>query len=95
MWLKLALLLIIGVPALYFALRFALLGAYRGIVLQYIPMGGSKEDAATGMAAVGIGLYSAAMACLILFAAEYLVVWMFPETVAAARIWLSRVFGFS
>lgn len=75
---KLALLAIFGLPALFYGLRYATLGAYRGIVLRRVPMGDEESDAATGLAALAIGVYSLVMAGLMLMAMGYLVAWLLP-----------------
>lgn len=70
---KLALLLIITAPVLFLALKYTLLGAYRGLIERKIPMG---EEPAIGWAAVAIGLYSLLMASGVVFTIGYLSVWM-------------------
>lgn len=70
---KLALFLIFTAPALYFGLKYTLLGAYRGLIERRIPMG---EEPATGWGAVAIGVYSLLMACGVIFTIGYLAVWL-------------------
>jgi len=70
---KLALLVILTAPVLFLALKYTLLGAYRGLIERNIPMG---EEPATGWAAVAIGLYSLLMASGVVFTIGYLSVWM-------------------
>lgn len=70
---KLALLLIFAAPALYFGLKYTLLGAYRGLIDRKIPMG---EEPATGWSAIAIGVYSLVMACAVIFTIGYLAVWL-------------------
>lgn len=71
---KLALLLIFGGPALFYGLKYALIGAYRGLVKRRIPMG---EEAVTGWGAIAIGVYSVLMASGAIFAISYIAVWFF------------------
>ena len=76
---KLALLAIFGLPALLLGFKYTLLGAYRGLVLRRIPMGEEESDAAIGVAALAIGIYSALMAGLMLTGCTYIVIWLFAK----------------
>ena len=57
-----ALLVIFSGPAMYYGLKYTLLGAYRGLIQKRIPMGDDDNGAATGWVAVAIGIYSLLMA---------------------------------
>jgi hypothetical protein len=74
---KLALLAIFGIPSLFRGFKYACLGAYRGLVARCIPMGEDAADAATGAAALAIGVYSLLMIGLLVAGSIYLVLWMF------------------
>jgi hypothetical protein len=68
--LKLVVLLIVGLPAFYYGLKFTLLFAYQGIVQR-------KMGSLVGYPAVFVGIYSLAWAVAFAYAAGYIIVWLF------------------
>jgi hypothetical protein len=75
-----ALLVIFSGPAMYYGLKYTLLGAYRGLIQKRIPMGDDDNGAATGWVAVAIGIYSLLMAVGVIYAIAYLAYWLLWAT---------------